>query len=134
MWQVEEVAAGTDENAEVAGGVIGTRLARFTFDKPALCEAVVTNLYHMPRALPYFAQYADNNTATPAFAEDWISLIPPDPKSGLDWIQVMAALYASPVGGVQYNVTLLVEIMGDRRAGNLSRSVAEVLPPQSMYV
>lgn len=123
---VEEDAASTAENALAAGAMLGQRLAQYTFHKPSLCQAVVTSLYHMPRAMDDFAQADSTNSQVAAYAEDWVALIPPTPQR--DWIPILRSYYSSPIGGHQYNTTLLGEILEARRSGDLSRSVAELVP------
>ncbi|KAA0150270.1 hypothetical protein FNF31_06087 [Cafeteria roenbergensis] len=123
---VEEDAASTAENALAAGAMLGQRLAQYTFHKPSLCQAVVTSLYHMPRAMDDFEQADSTNSQVAAYAEDWVALIPPTPQR--DWIPILRSYYSSPIGGHQYNVTLLGEILEARRGGDLSRSVAELVP------
>jgi hypothetical protein len=126
---VEEDATGTDENAE-AGGIMFKRLAAFTFHTTSLRVGVVTNLYHMARALKNFKEYASDFPTTPVFAEDWVPLVPTT-RGGEDWIESVVAYYENPVGGVQYPVETMREIMTERRAGNFTRSVGELMGIQA---
>jgi hypothetical protein len=131
MVLVEEDSASTIDNAVAAGGMIGTRLAILVFNKSTACEALVTSLYHMPRAVADFNQYAWNNSVVPAYAEDWVALIPPTKTK--DWIPITVDFYSREVDGYKFNSTLIGEIMRARRAGDLSRSVAEALPPSTAF-
>ena len=121
---VEEDAAGTNENAE-ASNIIFTRLASFTFKKPHLTVGVVTNLYHMSRAMEDFKTYASAHDAVPIYAEDWVPLAHAT-AGGEDWITSVVQYYGR-LSSFKVNLSELESIMVARRNGNFSRSVGELL-------
>jgi len=117
----EEMAIATDENAEFVCLLL-SRFAQRTFHREALKIGVLTNLFHVPRAIAFFNRFLpDGFTLQPIYAEDWIAL---QDKS---WADYMKLFYRYPRGGVQYDVTKIGDIMNERNNFNFSRSVAELI-------
>eukprot|EP01095_Lingulamoeba_sp_RSL-Kostka_P017190 TRINITY_DN8797_c0_g1_i1.p1 TRINITY_DN8797_c0_g1~~TRINITY_DN8797_c0_g1_i1.p1 ORF type:complete len:285 (+),score=70.44 TRINITY_DN8797_c0_g1_i1:332-1186(+) len=116
---VEETSTSTIENAQVSN-ILLTRLAQYTFDKQNLNVGLVTNLYHMGRALQNFKDYSYKYaTFTPLYAEDYICLV--QSQYGDNWINTLYNYYEESYP--QYNPDLLKEIMQLRQSGNYTYSV-----------
>eukprot|EP01006_Ploeotia_vitrea_P051912 TRINITY_DN67615_c6_g1_i2.p1 TRINITY_DN67615_c6_g1~~TRINITY_DN67615_c6_g1_i2.p1 ORF type:complete len:251 (-),score=-3.23 TRINITY_DN67615_c6_g1_i2:33-785(-) len=121
---IEETSFDTTENAELSALIL-YRLALLHTLPKALTVGVVTNLYHMGRALPDFVNANHNPSVDfePFYVEDWVCLIPPTPQ--LDWIQVIVSLYKK-LDLPHCDVSVLEGIMRKRAAGNLKVSVAQL--------
>lgn len=125
----EETSATTDENGGV-GSIILSRYGLFPTDAQdalPLRIGLLTNLFHMPRALPAFASalQRQNFSATiiPLYAEDWCIL-----NRATPWPQFFESYYAVSRSGLTVNTTRMAEIFRSRLSGDYSVSVAELLP------
>lgn len=148
-WAVlcEETSATTDENALV-GSLF---LSRTGFMRNALADlaagsgsgsgsnsnpnavlnvGVLSNLFHLPRALDSFRSGLANMglgqgraVLVPVFAEDYCVL---SSSREHDWAKEMQEYYRVPRGGVQWDAAKIGEIMRARRGGSLNVSVGSL--------
>ncbi len=106
---LEELSAYTEEQAEI----LKILLQRTTFSW-AKKIAILTQLYHMKRALPAFQEIGLK--VEPLFAEDLLVL---ENKS---WIDKICEYYSGTKGGKQWPVDEIRELLSS------GRSIGELLP------
>jgi uncharacterized SAM-binding protein YcdF (DUF218 family) len=119
----EEVSATTDENAIFGHSIIDrSNFLPSNWSGAPIRIGVLTNLWHMPRALISFQNgFALGNTRVilvPVFAEDYCVFA--SSERHIDWSLDMERYYSTPKGGVLYNATLIGNIMRARLAGSNS--------------
>lgn len=122
---VEEDSESTVENAYFTNGLI-LRLSALAFQRNNIAVGLLTNLYHMPEALPLFGNdtLVPGLSFTPLFAEDFICLLKDD-YHGADWIKTTVDYYKDNFGSL-WDYAELDKIMTARRGGDYSKSVGSL--------
>jgi len=131
---LEETSATTDENAKL-GAVILSRSNFFTrsnnagAEKSRLRVGVLTNLFHMPRAILSFenelasslCQSGPSIDLVPLYVEDYI---PFSHYQDSNWIALMENYYSTKRGGRLWNATALADIMHLRQEQGIQSSLS----------
>lgn len=127
---LEETSASTEENGRVCAVILSRRYG-FVPEGRIIKVGILTNLFHIARATTWFRTLlpSDVFSIQMVIAEDWIALDLSD-----DWPSRMEQYYSTPKGGYLWPASEIGKIMRARRSGDLSHSLAELIPPQEFQL
>jgi len=126
---LDEISATTDENARVVSMLVQRENFLYLKEFPSIRLGLVSNLYHLPRALNLFKTQLENSNVNtvnrfgliPLPSEDYCIF-----SDSRDWIQELTNYYSgmnTNTSTTHWDTTRLNQIMRARLAGQLGSSV-----------